>query len=68
MRFTAIAMSMETWLELGIAAGYCTEPECQTHNQVALTSDEAEYFEDGGDPCIPVVRLWLEGRNSILHQ
>jgi len=65
MRFKAIAMSRQDWLELGIAAGYCSEPECQTHNMIEMTEDEQAFFEDGGDPCVPVVRLWNEGETPV---
>jgi hypothetical protein len=61
MQFRMMAMSMADWLELGIKSGFCTEVVCETHDGATMTSEERDEFEDGGDPCVPVVRLWHEG-------
>lgn len=55
-------MTFEEWLETGIAAGYCSEPVCDTHDGVPMSIIEREQFEDGYDPCIAVVRLMTEVR------
>lgn len=47
---------------MGIGFGYCSEPVCDTHDVVPMTDEEGEQFEDGLDPCIPVVRLNAESR------
>jgi hypothetical protein len=31
---------------------------CQTHDGVPQTPEEDDAWEDGWDPCIPVLRLW----------
>jgi hypothetical protein len=41
------------WLKDGIS-----DPFCSTHDQdPAMTDEEREEWEAGGDPCCPVVRL-----------
>jgi hypothetical protein len=54
-------MDQGEWIELGVLLKFCAEPECQTHGLVALTPEEHAEFEEGGDPCVPVLRLWHEG-------
>lgn len=51
-------MTIDEWLEIGITSKFCSNPECQTHEMVPMTPEERAEFEEGGDPCIPVVRLW----------
>ena len=50
-------MDMREWLELGIESGWITRPHCATHDGVAETLNEIEAWEEGIDPCVPVVRL-----------
>lgn len=45
------------WLNFGIDQHYISEPACNSHEGVPLYPEEEQEFEDGGDPCIPVVRL-----------
>ena len=54
-------ITFEEWLQTGIAAGYCSEPVCDTHDGIPMTIAEREQFEDGYDPCIPAVRLMIDG-------
>lgn len=53
-------MDIAEWLQMGVVNGYCTEAVCETHDGVKMTEEEEQEFEDGGDPCIPVVRLWAD--------
>ena len=50
-------ITFEEWLELGIGFGFCSEPVCDTHDGVPMNKEETAAFEEGLDPCIPVVRL-----------
>ena len=50
-------MTQWEWLTLGITAGYCSAPVCSTHDGVPMTAEEEAEVDDGGDPCVPVVRL-----------
>ena len=53
-------MNFEDWLLMGIETGYCSEPVCGMHDAFPMSPDEQADFDDGGDPCIPIVRLFAE--------
>lgn len=47
------------WLQKGIDAGWITEGFCYTHDgDPYMTAEEEQEWEEGGDPCSPVVK-WL---------
>ena len=47
-----------TWLEMGINKGWVTEPFCNTHDgDPYMTEEEEKEWEDGGDPCLHVIKL-----------
>ena len=50
---------MARWLKKGIKNGWITEPVCYTHEGPELTEEEQAEFDEGYDPCLPVVRLWI---------
>jgi hypothetical protein len=46
------------WLEMGINKGWVTEPFCNTHDgDPYMTEEEEKEWEDGGDPCLHVIKL-----------
>lgn len=48
----------EIWLENGISRGWITEPFCNTHEgDPYMTEEEANEWEEGGDPCQVVVKI-----------
>lgn len=53
-------MTFDEWILHGVSAGYCTLVVCNTHDGVPVTDEEGEEFEEGYDPCIPVVRIWYQ--------
>jgi len=53
-------MSFDEWVATGIAAGYCGPVVCETHDGTPTTADEDEQFDYGGDPCIPVIRVYSD--------
>jgi hypothetical protein len=49
---------MWEWLQVGIDKGWVTEPFCYTHDgDPYMTEEEEKEWEDGGDPCSPVIKL-----------
>ena len=48
------------WLEEGHKRGWVSDVVCQTHDGTPMTDEEIEDCEDGGDPCIRVVRVWTD--------
>jgi len=48
----------DEWLMVGISNGWVTEPFCYTHDgDPYMTEEEEKEWEDGGDPCSPVIKL-----------
>ena len=50
--------TVKGWLQHGIDAGFCGEALCIQHDGTPFTADEADQFEAGDDPCIPMVRVF----------
>lgn len=51
-------MTFDEWLEIGLRNGYCSPTVCSTHDALPMTEEEDAEWEDGGDPCCHVVRLY----------
>lgn len=51
---------LRDWLQVGIDNNFCTPPVCDTHDGAPRTEEEENEFEEGGDPCITVVRINTE--------
>ena len=47
------------WLEIGQQWGWCSEVGGGTHDGSPLLESEYDRFEDGEDPCIPMVRIYV---------
>jgi hypothetical protein len=49
----------DEWLQLGIEKGWVAgEPFCHTHDgDPYMTEEEDQEWEEGGDPCMPVLKL-----------
>ena len=50
--------NFDDWLAHGIKMGWCGPALCYTHDGVGMTNEENQEFEDGGDPCLHVLRLY----------
>jgi hypothetical protein len=48
-----------TWLDEGLRHGWISEPTCSTHNGLPGTAEEDMDWEDGFDPCVQAVRIWV---------
>jgi hypothetical protein len=48
----------EEWLKIGIEKGWCGPAVCETHDGLPLDELELEGFDEGGDPCIHILRLY----------
>ena len=51
-------MTFSEWLEIGLEKGWVSEPACSTHDGTPMTEEEELEWEQGLDPCLPVLRLW----------
>lgn len=53
-------MDFYDWRDYGIEKGWISESVCDTHDGPPMSEEEAAEFNDGGDPCIPIFRVWEE--------
>lgn len=51
-------MDFDSWARIGYQAGWCSPPVCFIHDGVPMTASEDEQVDNGGDPCVHVVRLY----------
>jgi hypothetical protein len=51
-------VTFEQWIQKGIDTGWCGPAICAIHDGVPSTAAEDETYDDGGDPCIHIVRLY----------
>ena len=51
-------ISFDEWIEEGYIRGWIGPPVCDTHDGTPISEAEFAEFEDGGDPCIHVIRLY----------
>lgn len=49
------------WINVGLAAGWISEPFCDTHDMAPFTDEEQAGWDDGLDCCAHAVRLWGPG-------
>jgi hypothetical protein len=51
-------MTFEEWLQYGIDHEFCGNPHCFSHDTPEMTSDEVEIWEEDGEVCLQMVRLY----------
>lgn len=51
-------MDFGEWVKYGVDKGWVTCPFCNTHDGGPLTEEEEREFEEGGDPCLVMMRVW----------
>lgn len=53
-----VNIDMNDWLQIGIDKGWISEPFCNTHDgDPYMTEEEEKEWEEGGDPCLHVVKF-----------
>lgn len=50
-------MNYSQWAKYGVDKGWATPSLCATHDGIPHTEAEDNEWEEGGDPCIHVIRL-----------
>jgi hypothetical protein len=48
----------EDWLGFGIRNGWVSDQVCATHEGVPSTDEGRIEWDEGGDPCEVVIRVW----------
>lgn len=51
-------MDFDTWLAYGVDHKWAMYPVCYMHDGVPTTEEEENEMEEGGDPCIHVIRVF----------
>ena len=46
------------WVKYGVDRGWSTDVFCETHDGPEMTDEEAKEWEQGLDPCFPIIRIW----------
>lgn len=49
-----------TWMRSGRDRGWVSEIVCNTHSGLPSTEEEDEQWDEGYDPCVFAVRVWVE--------
>ncbi len=52
-------MTLKEWVIYGMDRGFCSDSVCSTHDGIPNTAAEEAEWEEGNDPCIPAVRIWI---------
>jgi hypothetical protein len=50
--------TFDEWLQEGLDLKFCGPAICHSHDGLPLTIEEEQDFDDGGDPCIHILRLY----------
>lgn len=48
------------WLNRGIDMKWISSPVCATHNGLPNTEEEENEWEEGYDPCVIGLRVWVQ--------
>jgi hypothetical protein len=58
-------MTVDEWVQYGLDLGYA-DSYCYLHDSSPMTDEEEEeYVVEGGDPCIPTLRVWLDQEQNL---
>jgi len=57
-------LTMEQWVQYGIDKGFA-ETFCYMHDSAPMEDWEVQEYDEGGDPCIPTLRVWLDREESL---
>lgn len=58
MAETKSSMEFDEWMKIGIESGWCGPAVCYTHDGLPTSESDDEEWENGGDPCIHIIRLY----------
>lgn len=50
--------SFDDWLRYGYGKGWCGPDVCYAHDGLPTTAQEDASWDDGGDPCVHIIRLY----------
>lgn len=50
--------SFDEWLRYGYNKGWCGPDVCYSHDGLPSSVEEDADWDDGGDPCVHIIRLY----------
>ena len=59
-------MDFDSWLKMGLENKWVGPPVCSTHDGLPSTEDEDMAWDDGDDPCIHILRLYVDDLEAML--
>ena len=62
-----IVEPFSAWLAYGMQNGWISEPLCLSHGEMPVRMYEELEIDMGFDPCIYVVRMWVDGKEADMH-
>jgi hypothetical protein len=57
--------TFDEWLQEGLDLKFCGPAICCPHDGLPLTIEEEQEFDDGGDPCFHVLRLYEDEETKL---
>lgn len=58
-------LDFDTWLKYGIDHRFIGPPVCATHDGTPTSESEDVLFDEGWEPCISVVRLYIDDDHAV---
>ena len=59
-------MTFEEWFQYGLEHSFCGPPVCPDHDGIPTTEEEDEWWNENGEICISVVRLYADDLERML--
>ena len=59
-------ITFDEWLSIGMENKFVGPPVCSTHDGIPTTEDEDMAWDEGSDPCIHVLRLYVD-KLEVFH-
>ena len=57
-------MTFNEWLQTGINNKWCGPAVCATHDGIPSTKNEETTWDNGGDPCQHILRLYPDQQTA----
>jgi hypothetical protein len=60
-------ITFDEWLQRGLLSGFCGPAVCYPHDGLPLSEQEDQFYMDGDDPCIHIIRLYedIETKKAV---
>lgn len=62
----SVEMTFNEWVTYGLEHKFCGPIVCATHDGVPSSEEEDMQWEEGQDPCQPVIRVYHDELEAML--